>query len=57
MTIKAEPTIAKLVADVDADLVKKHDLHLSSYNSRLAISPGGQYFTPATTTDTIGIMF
>lgn len=40
MTIKAEPTIAKLVADVDADLVKKHDLHLSSYNSRLAISPG-----------------
>jgi hypothetical protein len=48
MTIKAEPTIAKLVADVDADLVKKHDLHLSSYNSRLAISPGGPYFISAT---------
>jgi len=39
-TIDAEPAITKLVAAVDPDLVKKHDLHLSSYLSRLATSSG-----------------
>jgi hypothetical protein len=40
-TITAEPVITKLVAAVEPDLVKKHDLHLSSYLSRLATSTGG----------------
>jgi hypothetical protein len=38
---QAEPAIAKLVADVDPAEVKQHDVHLSSYHTRLAISTGG----------------